>query len=428
MTAATRTTEQTRHTPVPSLGPDDAARKANLRRMRLMASGLLVLAAIVFVLTHGRDGAWGYVNAASEAAMVGAVADWFAVTALFRHPLGIPVPHTAIIPRRKEMLARSLEHFVAENFLTEQTIREKVLDAEVTARLGDWLSDPVNAERVIQEASPVAARALERVGGTDLQAFVEETLLPRVRREPLSPLAGHLLEAVVEDRAHQGLMDIGFRELHSWLVAHPSEVNRIIGARAPWWSPTWVDDMVVGRIYQELVAWAKEIDDNKGHRVRQALDSYLADLARDMQHDPDTMANAERLKERILEHPQVGPSVVAIWDAVKIVLLEQLGDPHGQLRSRLAEELGDLAERMVHDDTMRARLDAWGADAAALLISRYGAELTSVISHTIDRWDGRDAADRIELHVGRDLQFIRINGTVVGGLVGLLIHTVSQLL
>lgn len=416
-------------------GPDpsrfsagDAARRTNLRRMRLMATGLLVLAAVVFVLTHDREGVWGYVNAASEAAMVGAVADWFAVTALFRHPLGIPVPHTAIIPRRKDMLARSLEEFVAENFLTEQTIRERYLDAEVTRRLGEWVRDPVNAERVIQEAAPLAAQALDRVGGPDLQQFIEATLLPRVREEPLSPLAGNLLEQVVQDRAHHGLVDIGFRELHAWLAAHPGDVHRIIGARAPWWSPNWVDDMVIGRIYTELVTWSQEVAADPQHSIRRALDSYLDDLARDMQHDAETMAGAERLKERLLDHPQVAPSLVAIWDAVKIVLLEQLGDPHGQIRTRLARELEELGDRMVTDATLRARLDAWGADAAAVLVSRYGAELTTVISHTIERWDGRDAADRIELHVGRDLQFIRINGTVVGGLVGLLIHTVSQVL
>lgn len=415
--------------PGPSrFGAGDAARRANLRRMRLMATGLLALAAVVFVLTHDTGGVWGYVNAASEAAMVGAVADWFAVTALFRHPLGVPVPHTAIIPRRKDMLARSLEEFVAENFLTEQTIRERYLDAEVTRRLGEWVCDPVNAERVIQEAAPLAAQALERVGGADLQQFIEATLLPRVREEPLSPLAGNLLEQVVTDRAHHGLVDIGFRELHSWLTAHPHDVRRIVGARAPWWSPSWVDDMVVGRIYTELVTWAEEVASSPEHSIRQALDSYLADLARDMQHDADTMASAERLKERLLDHPQVAPSLVSVWDAVKIVLQEQLNDPQGQIRTRLALELEELGELMVTDATLRARLDAWGADAAAVLISRYGSELTTVISHTIERWDGRDAADRIELHVGRDLQFIRINGTVVGGLVGLLIHTVSQLL
>lgn len=409
-------------------GAGDEARRANLRRMRLMAMSLLVLAAVVFVLTHGRDGVWGYVNAASEAAMVGAVADWFAVTALFRHPLGIPVPHTAIIPRRKDMLARSLEDFVAENFLTEQTIRERYLDAEVTRRLGEWLQDPVHAERVVQEAAPLAAQALDRVGGEDLQEFIEQTLLPRVREEPLSPLAGNLLEQIVADQAHHGLVDIVFREVHAWLRQHPEDVRRIIGDRAPWWSPSWLDDVVVGRLYSELVTWSHEVSHDPQHSIRRALDSYLAELAGDMQHDEATMASAERLKERLLDHPQVAPSLVSVWDAVKIVLIEQLNDPRGQIRTRLAEELAALGDRMVSDGVLRARLDAWGADAAAVLVSRYGPELTTVISHTIARWDGRDAADRIELHVGRDLQFIRINGTVVGGLVGLLIHAVSQLI
>lgn len=416
MTTGTRTTST-----------DEAARRANLRRMRWLATGLLILAAIVFAFTHGHDGVWGYVNAASEAAMVGAVADWFAVTALFRHPLGLPVPHTAIIPRRKDMLARSLEDFVAENFLTEATIRERYLEAGVTARVGQWLGEPANAERVVQEAAPLAARVLERVGGAELQDFVERTLLPRVRQEPLSPLAGHLLEQVVQDRAHHGLVDIVCRELHAWLGTHPQEVKRIIGARAPSWSPSWLDEVVVGRLYAELLAWVRDVDSNPEHQVRKALDSYLADLSRDMQHDPATMATTELLKERLLEHPQVAPSLLAVWEAVKEVLLEQLGDPDGVLRTRAVQELGDFGTRLVEDDALRSRLDDWGADAAAVLVSRYGSELTSIISHTIERWDGRDAADRIEVHVGRDLQFIRINGTVVGGLVGLLIHTITQL-
>ena len=297
----------------------------------------------------------------------------------------------------------------------------------MTARVGQWLGEPANAERVVQEAAPLAARVLERVGGAELQDFVERTLLPRVRQEPLSPLAGHLLEQVVQDRAHHGLVDIVCRELHAWLGTHPQEVKRIIGARAPSWSPSWLDEVVVGRLYAELLAWVRDVDSNPEHQVRKALDSYLADLSRDMQHDPATMATTELLKERLLEHPQVAPSLLAVWEAVKEVLLEQLGDPDGVLRTRAVQELGDFGTRLVEDDALRSRLDDWGADAAAVLVSRYGSELTSIISHTIERWDGRDAADRIEVHVGRDLQFIRINGTVVGGLVGLLIHTITQL-
>lgn len=406
----------------------DQQRRRALRRMRVVATGLLVLAFVVYVLTHGRDGVWGYVHAAAEAGMVGAIADWFAVTALFKHPLGIPVPHTAIIPKRKAMLARSLEQFVSDNFLTADTVRERYLQAQVAARVATWLEQPGHSERVVAEAAPLAVRVVERIGQQDLLGFVEQTLLPRVRREPLSPLAGHLLEAVVDDEAHHGLVDIATRELHAWLQGHPADVTRILLTRAPWWSPQWLDERVVGRVYTELLAWSREVREDPRHRVRQALDSYLAQLARDLQHDQDTMARAEALKDRVLEHPQVAATAVALWEAIKVVLVEALEDPDGHLRHRSAEELRAFAVRIGEDEPLRARLDDWGAQAAAALIQRYGTELTSVISSTIDRWDGKQAAERIELHVGRDLQFIRINGTVVGALVGLVLHTISQAL
>lgn len=166
---------------------DDAARRQGLRQMRLVATGLLVLMAVVYVLTHGRAGGWGYVNAAAEAGMVGAIADWFAVTALFRHPLGLPIPHTALVPRRKDDLGASLEQFVRDNFLTPQVLREKFLDAQVVGRLAAWLADPVNAERVTAEAAPFLTRALERVDERELRTLVEDVILPRVRREELSP-------------------------------------------------------------------------------------------------------------------------------------------------------------------------------------------------------------------------------------------------
>jgi uncharacterized membrane-anchored protein YjiN (DUF445 family) len=181
-------------------------------------------------------------------------------------------------------------------------------------------------------------------------------------------------------------------------------------------------------VYVELLAWSAEVAGDPEHRVRLALDSYLAQLADDLQHDEATMARAEALKVRILDHPQVGGTAVALWEAVKVVLVEALDDPEGHLRRRLSEELAAFGARIGADAQLRDRLDTWGADAATALMERYGAELTSVISSTIDRWDGKEAAERIELHVGRDLQFIRINGTVVGALVGLLLHTMSQVL
>lgn len=406
----------------------DEVRAKDLRNMRRFASGLLLLAAVVFALTLGREGAWGYVHEGAEAAMVGAIADWFAVTAIFRHPLGIPIPHTALIPRRKDTLAQGLEQFVTEHFLSPSTLRERYLDADVIARVGTWLSDPAHSERVVAEAAPWAQTVLRGISREDAKALATETLIPRLRGEPISPLAGHLVEGVVRDRAHLALVDLAAHELHAWVAAHPHDVARIVASRAPWWSPTWVDDRVVGRVYGEALAWAREVRDDPHHRVRQALDSYLASVAHDLQHDPDTMAKAEAFKEHVLDHTQVPETAVELWEGVKSALLEALGDAPGPLRTRLADELAGFGHRLTVDDALRNRLDAWGADAVMAVVDQYGTEVTGVITATIKRWDGDLAARRIELHVGRDLQFIRINGTVVGALVGLTLHAITQLL
>ncbi|MFX0537388.1 DUF445 domain-containing protein [Ornithinimicrobium sp. Y1847] len=427
MTTSTRPASSN---PIPrgSASIDDAARRRGLRQMRAVATGLLVLMAVIYVLTHGYGGWVGYVNAAAEAGMVGAIADWFAVVALFRHPLGLPIPHTALVRRRKDDLGASLEQFVTENFLTPEVMREKFLDAQVVRRLGEWVSQPDNAERMVSEAVPFLSRGIERIDEDELRTLVEEVLLPRIRREPLSPMAGHLLERIVDDGSHRGLVDLAARELHAWLALHQDEVESIVRSRAPGWAPAWVNDQVTRRVYQEVLRWARDIKDNPDHNVREALDSYLADLGRDLQHDPRTAARFEALKERLLEHPQVSATGVRLGETLRTTLLDALNDPTGHLRTRMVTELAALGRRIVEDDGVRARLDEWSADTVVGLVERFGPEITSVISQTIQRWDAREASDKIELHVGRDLQFIRLNGTIVGALVGLVIHTVSQFL
>lgn len=249
-----------------------------------------------------------------------------------------------------------------------------------------------------------------------------------MRREELSPVAGHLLEKVVEDGSHHGLVDLGARELHAWLALHQDEVESIVRSRAPGWAPAWVNDQVTRRVYLEALRWAKDVKDDPDHKVRRAVDSYLTELGHDLQHDPRTQARFEGLKARLLEHPQVAATGVRLGETLRSSLIEALADPASHLRSRMASGLAELGAKVVEDDGLRARLDAWSADTVVGLVERYGPELTSIISSTIQRWDAREASEKIELHVGRDLQFIRLNGTVVGALVGLLIHTVSQLL
>ena len=408
----------------------DAERRRGLRQMRLVALSLLVFAAVVFLATLRvkDEGFWGFVNAGAEASMVGAMADWFAVTALFRHPLGLPIPHTALIPRRKDMLAQSLQDFMGENFLREDIIRDRVLSAQISDRLANWLLEPANARRVVDEASHVTTLGLERMRDEAVAEIVEEAVIPRLREEPISPIAGSLLGEVVRDKAHYGLVDLALGEFHRWLTENPETFARVLAERAPWWAPHQVNDLVITRMHKEALKWVSEIRDNPTHQARIALDDLLADLADDLLHDEATIERAERLKVRILDHPQLMETVLSLWRAFRSALIAALADPEGPLRTRIQSELEKFAQRVVGERDLRDRLDGYVADLAAFAVNRYGTELTAVISHTINRWDGKETASRVELFVGRDLQFIRINGTIVGGLVGVLIHTVSVLL
>jgi len=407
----------------------DAERRRGLRQMRLVALSLLVFAAVVFLATLRvkDEGFWGFVNAGAEASMVGAMADWFAVTALFRHPLGIPIPHTALIPRRKDMLAQSLQDFMGENFLREDIIRDRVLSAQISDRLANWLLEPANARRVVDEASHVTTLGLERMRDEAVAEIVEEAVIPRLREEPISPIAGSLLGEVVRDKAHYGLVDLALGEFHRWLTENPETFARVLAERAPWWAPHQVNDLVITRMHKEALKWVSEIRDNPTHQARIALDDLLADLADDLLHDEATIERAERLKVRILDHPQLMETVLSLWRAFRSAFIAALADPEGPLRTRIQSELEKFAQRVVGERDLRDRLDGYVADLAAFAVNRYGTELTAVISHTINRWDGKETASRVELFVGRDLQFIRINGTIVGGLVGLVIHAVAVL-
>jgi uncharacterized membrane-anchored protein YjiN (DUF445 family) len=406
----------------------DEQRRRGLRRMRTLAVSLLVLAAVVYVVTLDQDGFLGFVNAGAEASMVGAIADWFAVTALFKHPLGLPIPHTALIPRRKDELGRSLEEFVGENFLQETIIRERIGAARLGERVGVWLGDEHNSRRVVDEAAAVLHIGLSRIRDEDMVALVEEALLPRFLAEPISPVAGSLLEEIVADGAHHGLVDLALDEAHRWLTLNQEAFVEIVGERAPWWSPSAVNDRVTHRIHLEVVAWVEDIRNDPYHHARTALDSALEQLARDLLNDPATQERMERLKDRVLGHPQLMVTATSLWNAFRRALMESLDDAQGPLRRRAIDELRGFGERLTRDEDLRGRLDRYAADLIVFSVARYGDELTAVITHTVNRWDGKEAARKIELHVGRDLQFIRINGTIVGGLVGVLIHTFAVLL
>jgi uncharacterized membrane-anchored protein YjiN (DUF445 family) len=410
--------------------PGQEAKLRDLRRMKILALSFLVFAAVVYVVTYvlGPTGWVGYVRATAEASMVGALADWFAVTALFKRPMGLPIPHTAIIPTRKNQLGSALGDFVGANFLAENVVRDKLARVEIAARLGSWLAQDQNAERVTAELSTVVRGVVTVLRDEDVQAVMEQAIVRRVVDQPWGPPLGKILTKVFTDGSHHNLVDLISDRAYSWVRDNHDAVMGVVSERAPSWSPKFVDEILADKVYTELLAfcWAVKVDVN--HPMRLAVDKFLIEFSNDLQHDPDTMRRAEQVKAQVLEHPEVQGLISSAWATAKRMLLDAAEDPSSELRKRVREGLVNLGGRLGEDKALQSKVDGWVEGTAGYIVRNYSSEITTLISDTVERWDGEETSRKIEVQVGKDLQFIRINGTVVGGLAGLAIHSIAQLL
>jgi uncharacterized membrane-anchored protein YjiN (DUF445 family) len=410
----------------------DAKRRA-LRRMKLVATGFLVGAAVIFLAAHwwlarGGPGWVGYVMAAAEAGMVGALADWFAVTALFRRPLGLPIPHTAIIPTKKDQIGDSLGDFVGSNFLAENVVRDKLRRSELPRRLGGWLAEPANAERVTAELATAARGAVTVLRDEDVQEVLEQVLVRQLMSQPWGPPLGKVLAGVLADGTHHRLVDLVCDRAYDWVRGNHDLVMRVVADHAPTWSPKFVDDMIADKVFSEVLAFAWAVKTDPEHPMRKAVDKFLVEFADDLQRDPATIERAEAIKHQFVEHPDVQRLIGKAWTTVKTMILDAAADPSSALRRRVAEGLAGLGHRLDTDPEFRAKFDGWLEDAAGYVVRHYRAEITTLITDTVARWDAHETSRKVELQVGRDLQFIRINGTVVGSLAGLAIYAIAQLL
>ncbi|MGH4032719.1 DUF445 domain-containing protein [Actinomycetota bacterium Odt1-20B] len=411
--------------------PADEEKRRGVRRMKLTATGLLLFVAVVYVLAkwaqNSGAGAWaGYVAAAAEAGMVGALADWFAVTALFRHPLGIPIPHTAIIPNKKDQLGASLGDFVGENFLSSEVVRDRLRAVGIGGRLGAWLAEPAHADRVTAELATALRGALTVLRDSDVQAVVGEAITRRADAQEIAPGLGKMLEKIVADGGHKRVVDLVCVRAHDWLVAHSDSVMDAVQGGAPGWTPRFVDKRVGERVYKELLRFVTEMRDMPEHPARGAVDRFLADFASDLQSDTDTRARVERLKREVLGRGEVQDLIASAWSAVRRMIVAAAEDERSELRLRVRASLLSLGQRMATDARLREKVDGWVEGAAVYVVTTYRSEITSLISDTVASWDAEHTSRKIEAHIGRDLQFIRINGTVVGSLAGLVIYAVSK--
>ncbi|KQR48088.1 hypothetical protein ASF87_03910 [Microbacterium sp. Leaf161] len=418
-------------TPMALLSPADQERLRALRRMKAVALGALIFMAVVFVFAFAfqeRQPWLGYVRAAAEGGMVGALADWFAVTALFRRPLGLPIPHTAIIPNRKDEIGRTLGEFVETNFLEASVVRTKLASTAIAKRAGEWLSEPAHAERVGAEGATIATAVLNALSDDDVRDLITDLAREHLVSPEWGPPAGAWLEKIVEAGAHHGAVDLAADSIGRWLDANAESFSGLISRRLPGWVPKLAHRFVDDTAYNEAVKFVRAVQADPQHPARLAVDGYLARLADSLQNDPETRAKLENAKSSLFDSPRVGALAAEAWNTAKNGLLAALADPESGLRVRAAQALQEVGQRLTTDAALQHRVDTWVSDAAVFLVDRYRHDIASIITDTVERWDPVETTEKIELMVGRDLQYIRLNGTFVGALAGLAIFTIAHLL
>ena len=397
--------------------------------MKAVAAGALVAMALVFAIAFAfeRDiPALSYVRAAAEGGMVGALADWFAVTALFRHPLGIPIPHTAIIPRRKDEIGRTLGEFVETEFLRADVVRDKLESTPIASRVGEWLVDPVNSRRVAAEAAAAAAGVLRALSDDDVRDVIESLAREHLIEPDWGPPLGERLERVVAADAHRPAVDLAVDTIGAWLHANRSAFSGLVSRRLPSWVPKIAHRLVDDTVYNEAVAFVDKVRADPDHPARHAIDGYLSRLADNLQNDPVTIGRLEDAKTSVFDSPRVRALAADAWGTAKAGLLTALEDERSDLRRRATEALAQIGERLRTDAGLQRRVDTWVTDAVVFVVDRHRHDIASIITDTVERWDAEDTTRKIELMVGRDLQYIRLNGTVIGALAGVAIYTVAH--
>ncbi|RGE18777.1 DUF445 domain-containing protein [Leucobacter sp. wl10] len=411
--------------------PADFERLSELRRMQGIALALLLFMGAVFVvsfLLQDRYPLLGYVRAASEGGMVGALADWFAVTAIFRRPLGLPIPHTNLVSSKKDDIGEGLGSFIEQNFLADDVVHEKLSSISGARAAGEWLEQRPNAERLGGMVASAALGALTVLDDDDVRELIEVLVRRHVVDPEWGPLLGRAAESFIDGGHHEALIDIAADRFEDWLLAHPGAFDRVASSRLPSWVPGTVNRFVDDRLHAEAVRFARRVAEEPDHPFRLAVGRFLSDLARDLQQQERLQRQLESFKHDVFDSPRIRALAASTWATARAALVEMLEDPRGELRQRITGALQDFGRKLLEDPTLQFKIDVWVMEVAEHLVRSYRHDIASVVSETVQRWDAREAAEKIELQVGKDLQFIRINGTVVGSLAGLAIYTAATLL
>jgi uncharacterized membrane-anchored protein YjiN (DUF445 family) len=405
-------------------------RGRRLRRMKIAATGLLVVVTAAFVASSVPAARWpaaAYVRAFAEAAMVGACADWFAVTALFRRPFGLPIPHTAIIPRNKDRIGQALGRFVVENFLSARVLDAKLRQLQLGAWGGAWLQDPANAKSVADRVLVWGPQLMQALPAGALEDLAGAVAIAVVRGVPAAPTASALLSAVWNEGAAQPIIERVAALLSNYLEEHQGVILEQVQSQSGRWMPGWVDRTITRKIMSGLVQLLEDVQ-RLDHPWRVELGEAVDRLIVRLATDPELRRQGERLKERLLDQPGLREHAHRLWREVERQLKTQWSDETLASQDRIERLIVDLGAWLSHDPVVQRTLNTGARALMRQILAPRREAIGRFIGQVVESWDARSVVERLELQVGPDLQFIRINGTVVGGLIGLGLFTLSRLL
>jgi len=400
--------------------------------MKVVATGLLVVMAAVFFATRAFEHqypALSYLKAFAEAAMVGGLADWFAVTALFRHPLGVPIPHTAIIPRNKDRIGEALANFLRENFLIPAVVARRMQRLDVAGAAGRFLQTPAGqGTRIRAGASRLIADIFESLDDERLGGIVKGAISNRLRKMEVSPLLGHALASAINEDRHVPMLEAGIRWTARALDANEPLIREMVHKKANWvLKLAGLDAKLADAIIDGLRKLTVEMSTDPSHPVRVKIEGALAQLANDLQTRPETRARVESIKEQLLDNQSVSLWIDALWQRGREAIIKAARNPDAVLAGKLGEILKSMGGTLEKDRRIRGAINQFARRAVVGMAASYGGSIVKLVSETIRGWDAQTVTDRLEAAVGRDLQYIRINGTLVGGLVGLILHVIDKI-
>ena len=410
---------------------NDELKRKQLRKYKAFATGLFVLMTVIFIITtilqKNDDSHWiGYIRAFSEAAMVGALADWFAVTALFNYPLGLKIPHTNLIENSKERIGDNLGNFVVSNFLSPQNIRPYIQKLKVSHFVGDWLSKERNQDKLVNEVSNIVLDILNKLDDSAVVNFIGKKAKEMSDDLKINQIVGNGIEYVLNKNDHQRLITNLSKQIKDYVVNNQEMVKERVKKESYFLVPKFVDDAIAEKITSGLSKYFDEVENDENHSLRNEITQKLYSFSQEVQTEQKWEDEFRGIKNDFLKEEKLHQYSKDIWNSIKKSLSKELEEEQSALKNYLKKNLSELSQNLQTDEKFQHKIDHWVRVTAYKYILKNTHQFGDLISSTVGNWQGKELSEKLELEVGKDLQFIRVNGTLVGGLVGLIIYTVAN--